>query len=56
MKRSTALLCGLVAVFVLAAFAPPAAADPPVIMRKTSSLTTELTGACAKPSKSDCRR
>jgi len=49
MKRSTALLCGLVAVVVLAAFAPAASANPPVIMQKTSSLTTVLTGACAFP-------
>jgi hypothetical protein len=49
MKRSTALLFGLVAVVVLAAFAPTAAANPPVVMQKTSSLTTTLTGACAFP-------
>ncbi|HEV8105078.1 MAG TPA: hypothetical protein VGP69_15210 [Gaiellaceae bacterium] len=49
MKRSTALLIGLVAAVVLAAFAPMAAADPPVITQKTSSLTTVLTGACAFP-------
>jgi hypothetical protein len=49
MKRSTALLFGLVAVGVLVVFAPTAAADPPVIVHKTSSLTTTLTGACAFP-------
>jgi hypothetical protein len=49
MKRSTALLIGLVAVVALAVFAPAAAANPPVMVHKTSSLTTVLTGACAFP-------
>ena len=49
MKRSTTLFVGLVAVVVLAVFVPTAAANPPVIVQKTSSLTTVLTGACSFP-------
>src|SRR5215475_10775893 len=46
MKRSTALVVGLVAAISLAVFASTAAADPPVVVHKTSSLTSVLTGAC----------
>lgn len=49
MKRPTMLLVVLATAGVMAAFAPVAAADPPVIMTKTSSLTTVLTGACSFP-------
>ena len=46
MKRSTALLVGLLGALALAVFVPTAAADQPVIVHKTSSLTSVLTGAC----------
>ena len=46
MKRSTSLVVGLAAVVALAIFAPTAAADQPVVVHKTSSLTSVLTGAC----------
>src|SRR5215475_13347943 len=48
MKRLTTLLVILGAV-VLGVFAPMAAADGPVVVHKTSSLTSVLTGACAFP-------
>src|SRR5215467_12987099 len=47
MKRSTALLVGLLGALALAVFVPTAAADQPVIVHKTSSLTSVLTGACS---------
>src|SRR5215467_665279 len=46
MKRSTTLVVGLVAAISLAVFASTAAADGPVVVHKTSSLTSVLTGAC----------
>ena len=46
MKRSTTLVVVLVAAISLAIFAPTAAADQPVVVHKTSSLTSVLTGAC----------
>jgi hypothetical protein len=49
MKRLTTLLVVLVAVVVTAVFAPMAAADKPVVVHKTSSLTSVLTGACSFP-------
>jgi hypothetical protein len=49
MKRSTMLLVILAAAIVAVVFAPMAAADQPVIVHKTSSLTSVLTGACAFP-------
>ena len=45
MKRLTTFLVVLVA----AVFAPMAAADGPVVVHKTSSLTSVLTGACSFP-------
>jgi flagellar hook assembly protein FlgD len=39
-------VAGLAAVVALAIFAPTAAADQPVVVHKTSSLTSVLTGAC----------
>ena len=48
MKRLTTLLVILGAV-VLGVFASTAAADAPVVVHKTSSLTSVLTGACAFP-------
>jgi flagellar hook assembly protein FlgD len=46
MTRSTTLVVVLVAAISVAVFAPAAAADPPVVVTKTSSLTSVLTGAC----------
>ena len=46
MKRTTTLVVGLVAAIALAVLAPTAAADQPVIVHKTSSVTSLLTGAC----------
>jgi len=40
------LTVGFVAALALAIFAPAASADPPVVVQKTSSLTSVLTGAC----------
>jgi len=48
MKRLT-LLVLLVGAVVLAVLAPMAAADGPVVVHKTSSLTSVLTGTCAFP-------
>jgi hypothetical protein len=47
MKRPTTLVGVLVAAVAFAVLAPTAAADPPVIVHKTSSVTSVLTGACA---------
>ena len=49
MKRLTTLLVVLAAVVVTAVSAPMAAADGPVVVHKTSSLTSVLTGACSFP-------
>ena len=49
MKRSTTLAAVLVAAIAAAILAPTAAADQPVIVHKTSSLTSVLTGACPFP-------
>jgi hypothetical protein len=49
MKRLTTLLVVFVAAIVAAVFAPMAAADKPVVVHKTSSLTSVLTGACSFP-------
>jgi hypothetical protein len=46
MKRPTTLGVVLVAATAFAVLAPTAAADQPVIVHKTSSLTSVLTGAC----------
>lgn len=46
MKRTTMLVVGLVAAIGLAVLAPTAAAGQPVIVHKTSSVTSLLTGAC----------
>jgi hypothetical protein len=47
MKRSTPLVVVLAAAVALAIFVPTAAADQPVVVQKTSSLTSVLTGACS---------
>lgn len=49
MKRSISLVVGLVAALATAIFAPTAAADQPVVVQKTSSLTSVLSGACSFP-------
>lgn len=46
MKRSIMLVVVLVAAASFAVFAPSAAADQPVIVHKTSSVASVLTGAC----------
>jgi len=46
MKRSTMLVVVIVAAVAAAVFASTAAADQPVVVQKTSSLTSVLTGAC----------
>jgi len=49
MKRLATLLVILVGAVGLTVFAPMAAADAPVVVQKTSSLTSVMTGACAFP-------